>query len=212
MYDYQTKGYGKFGANMGRPSDLDHGTEDACLIRKVPIDDQGYDPGGAYWGTPDNLYYIESQDSGKRSYLRASSMQAAMATFPLAAWIERASLADLADMVQSYIACALWSSSDESDESGGVPLDKNYSVDDLAPATLATMKMDCEKFLYMNIKDIGPNAAQAGHDLWLTRNGHGCGFWDSDWPTEAGKRLTVAAHALGEVSLYLGDGGTIYQG
>lgn len=21
----------------------------------------------------------------------------------------------------------------------------------------------------------------AGHDLWLTRNGHGAGFWDGDW-------------------------------
>ena len=21
----------------------------------------------------------------------------------------------------------------------------------------------------------------AGHDFWLTRNGHGAGFWDGDW-------------------------------
>lgn len=31
--------------------------------------------------------------------------------------------------------------------------------------------------------DIHPNKvnwAQAGHDLWLTRNGHGTGFWDRD--------------------------------
>jgi hypothetical protein len=40
--------------------------------------------------------------------------------------------------------------------------------------------------------------ARAGHDFWLTRNGHGAGFWDGDWPTY-GDLLTKVAHGFGEV-------------
>lgn len=41
-------------------------------------------------------------------------------------------------------------------------------------------------------------AAQAGHDFWLTRNGHGCGFWEpGDWPIN-GKILDLAAKHYGE--------------
>lgn len=50
---------------------------------------------------------------------------------------------------------------------------------------------------------------QAGHDFWLTRNGHGCGFWDGDWP-EVGDKLTAIAKQFPEVTAYLGDDGLIY--
>ena len=52
-------------------------------------------------------------------------------------------------------------------------------------------------------------AAQlGGHDFWLTRNGHGAGFWDrSDClPEDAGERLTDAAEKYGEVDLTVDDG------
>ena len=51
-----------------------------------------------------------------------------------------------------------------------------------------------------------------GHDLLLTRNHHGAGFWDGDWPKGVGKRLTDAADRLGEVYPYVGDDGLIYIG
>jgi len=35
--------------------------------------------------------------------------------------------------------------------------------------------------------------AYAGHDYWLTRNGHGCGFWDGDWKEPAATVLTEAS-------------------
>jgi hypothetical protein len=50
----------------------------------------------------------------------------------------------------------------------------------------------------------------AGHDFWLTRNGHGAGFWDGDWPEPLATVLTDAAHAFGELSPYVGDDGLIY--
>ena len=43
---------------------------------------------------------------------------------------------------------------------------------------------------------------QAGHDFWLTRNGHGAGFWDGDWKDSAGASLTEIAKSFGECNLY----------
>ena len=42
---------------------------------------------------------------------------------------------DLEDFVDSYIEAALWSTNDESDESGGEPLDQNYDSSDIAEET-----------------------------------------------------------------------------
>lgn len=122
-------------------------------------------------------------------------------------------------MLRAYIECALWSTNDESDESGGEPLEVNYNRDDIDPETLAKMRADVESFYAANARHIAKWSGstspevQAGHDLWLTRNGHGCGFWESEWvdiPGNPGKRLDAAANAMGEVWLYVGDDGRIH--
>jgi hypothetical protein len=110
---------------------------------------------------------------------------------------------------KQYIITALWSSNDESTPEGGDPMDKNYSIEDIGPETLAKMVADCAKFQADNAEDIASDLSRAGHDFWLTRNGHGAGFWDGDWP-EAGDRLTEACKAYGEVTLYVGDDGKVY--
>lgn len=111
----------------------------------------------------------------------------------------------------SYIECALWSSMDESTPQGGEPMDKNYSAADLAPETLAKFTADCEKFKAANEADLHLRyPAYGAHDFWLTRNGHGAGFWDGDWPEQAGERLTKASKTFGECNLYVGDDGKIY--
>lgn len=115
------------------------------------------------------------------------------------------------EFTRAYIEAALFSTNDESDESGGEPLDKNYGPEDIAPESLSVMEQDCAKFQTDNADDIGSDLERAGHDFWLTRNGHGAGFWDGDWPEEVSDRLTEAAEAFGEVDLYVGDDGTIYQ-
>lgn len=125
---------------------------------------------------------------------------------------------DLDLMLDAYIACALWSSTDNSRDDGGDPLDKNYSPDDLAPETRRKMRADCEAFVKTAREDLKEYAGASrdfwesvGHDFWLTRNGHGAGFWDGDWPEPQASRLTEAAEAMGEVNLYVGDDGKIYQ-
>ena len=47
---------------------------------------------------------------------------------------------------------------------------------------------------------------QAGHDFWLSRNGHGTGFWDRDPEMYGGeynaKRLQQIAESFGEVDVF----------
>jgi len=124
---------------------------------------------------------------------------------------------DLETFLAAYVECALWSSNDNADESGGEPLDANYSSDDIAPATLASMRSDCEAFIAANQADLvacGLSAARAGHNYWLNRNGHGAGFWDEvsgGHPLrDTFNRLSAASKADGTVDLYLGDDGKIY--
>lgn len=110
-----------------------------------------------------------------------------------------------------YLAAALWSSTDESDESGGDPMDQNYTLDDLSSETLEWAKRDCDRFREKagnRVEERGEE--QAAHDFWLTRNGHGAGFWDGDWP-ENGDALTKLSEGFGECLLYVGDDGRLYH-
>jgi len=111
--------------------------------------------------------------------------------------------------LEAYIVAALWSTTDESTPEGGDFLDENYGPDDLTPETVAQMEADCASFRAENAQDIEGREEQAGHDFWLTRCGHGAGFFDGDWP-EAGDRLTEACQKYPEVNLYVGDDGLIY--
>lgn len=108
---------------------------------------------------------------------------------------------------RAYIETALWSSTDDD----GEPLDGLYTIDDIAQDTFTAMIGDCRRFQADNADDIASDPARAGYDFWLTRNGHGAGFWDGDWPQDAGQRLTVASHVFGPVDLHVGDDGYIYQ-
>jgi len=104
------------------------------------------------------------------------------------------------------------------------PMEDNYGVTDFAPATMAELLADCARFQAEHGETIsaaiatgevkcGPDFAEygrAGHDFWLTRNGHGAGFWDGDWPEPMAKALTDAAKDFGESNLYVGDDGQIY--
>lgn len=124
----------------------------------------------------------------------------------------------LSTFARHYIACALWSSNDESTPQGGEPLDANYCVEDFAPEAIAQAVADCARFQVENAADIlaaGLTQERAGHNFWLNRNGHGSGFWDEysrdDPRHEACERLSQASNAAGSRDLYLGDDGKIYQ-
>jgi hypothetical protein len=109
------------------------------------------------------------------------------------------------EFIDSYLEAALWSSTDDD----GHPLDDGHGVDDIVPATLEEMKADCADFWAANHAMIESDPSRAGYDFWLTRNGHGAGFWDGDWDDD-GDALTTASKPYGEFNLYVGDDGLIY--
>ena len=109
---------------------------------------------------------------------------------------------------QAYFEAALWSSNDNSDEQGGEPLDKNYGIEDIDPATRDKMIDDCTDFQQRyrgSLDESGVDSAQAGHWFWLSRNGHGAGFFD-----DGHDALQEAAKSYGEFDLYVGDDGRIH--
>ena len=120
--------------------------------------------------------------------------------------------ADIENFIKAYKVCALWSSNDNADATGGEPLDRNYDVEDFSEETQAQMRADCEKFIQENVAMLEwkGDYFQHGHDFWLTRNHHGAGFWDRGYPEEMGKSLTDAAHAFGECDLIVGEDGEIH--
>ena len=126
---------------------------------------------------------------------------------------------NLETMLRAYVGAALWSSTDDD----GEPMDAGRDISDIAPDTLAGMRDDCETFANANASDIQAardsgvyvageryGYSQVGHDFWLTRNGHGAGFWDRGLG-DIGERLSAAARACGEVNLFVNDDGKVYQ-
>lgn len=118
---------------------------------------------------------------------------------------------DLDAFTEGYLECALWSSTDESRDDGGDPLDDNYGLDDIAIEAVQSAIDDCRSFQQDNAADLdGLDESQAGHDFWLTRNGHGAGFWDRGLG-ERGDRLSQASKVYGSVDLYVGDDGKVHS-
>ena len=128
--------------------------------------------------------------------------------------------------LQQYIETALWSSNADHLDPEGTGHAGNmlahFDASDFAPQALASMRADLADFLASD--DEGCQSAlrfwrrelgegQTGHDFWLTRNSHGCGFWDRFYnePGEQfGRMLTAMAKPYGESCLYVGDGGLVY--
>jgi len=92
-----------------------------------------------------------------------------------------------------YMTAALWSST--YDPTGGnegdneYPIDSDFGIDDIDADLTERMIEDCKVFwrrngCFVDARSEHHNRGeytieqQAGHDFWLTRNGHGTGFWD----------------------------------
>ena len=112
-------------------------------------------------------------------------------------------LASLDTFTESYIETALWSSNYDDGEREDRPLDDTFYTDDLTVDCLRTIVRDCQDFQqHRALWEADDNDdRQAGHDFWLTRNGHGAGFWDGDYPVN-GDKLTELSKPYGEVYLY----------
>ena len=118
----------------------------------------------------------------------------------------------------AYLECALWASvhfeSEHDDQ--GTPFDEvDAPFNECAKKEMfaefedfcALANQELEK---AGIEECPLDDSQVGHDFWLTRNGHGTGFWDRGIG-KAGDILTECAKSYGSLDLYLGDDGEIYS-
>ena len=214
----------KHGAPMGR-TNIIQTPDEAMIFHIYPMSwiDGDYDFGGAYWGGGDdtkNVWRATAMSNFgefNEMFARAGSreeMRAVVKTeFPKASFhtlmettTELLDATDaLAKFRDAYIDAALWSTNSDK----GTPLDRDYGPHDFSEAAMQEIVTDCARFIAQCkglIASEGRERAleSAAQDFWLTRNGHGAGFWDGDWPTN-GAALAEASDSFGPCEIYLGD-------
>jgi hypothetical protein len=123
-------------------------------------------------------------------------------------------LASLDIFTRHYLLAALWT---EDDDAPSGEYSTSGRPEKLFPRfpqkSLEKAQTDCVRFQSDNkalLIASGMDDKNAGHNFWLTRNGHGTGFWDRDLPDDTGEKLTLAAKEFGEVWMYRGRGGWFY--
>jgi len=133
------------------------------------------------------------------------------------------------DFLQAYLHCAFWSSTVEKGETDSenpddwetINLDDEYAPDALEPEALEMLESiahvffcdvwcylaaiadpDKPEYEYKGKLEGSTIWGMAGHDLWLTSQGHGAGFWDGDWPDPYGEMFTDKA-GRSDVNFYI---------
>ena len=113
-------------------------------------------------------------------------------------------------MTLDYLYCALWSTATytESDYEGDFEeyeeyhLDERYTTDDFLKSAFYKAMEDCRDFLTiaynLHLIDEYADLQQIAYDFWLTRVGHGTGFWDKPeiYGIENCKKLTMIADSF----------------
>lgn len=224
------------GAAMGRAES--RGSPDyagTILVRSVYVDSQGYDRNGTYFGSVGRgeilVWFASTDDEQSIDGMMRSkakdgdaAMRAALATiasdYPKAT-VQLYSVVsddDREDCYLAYVDAALWSTMVGSEDGrDDTCLDAEHSETDLDDRTRELLRRHVATFCAAMGDTViaaiaarpGLDWSQVGHDLWLTANGHGCGFWDGDWPEKEGEILTAAAKRIGETNLGTCDDGKV---
>jgi len=143
--------------------------------------------------------------------------------------LNESSLNDVNVMTKSYLNTALWSTPNM-DNKDNEPLDKDYNINDFSKEAKDKATKDCKRFIddlkieltkYNKNKSDGDivqlfdisNKQQTsnqvmedlGHNFWLTRNGHGAGFFDGDYDEDIEKILMKLSHNAKAIDLYIND-------
>lgn len=102
--------------------------------------------------------------------------------------------------LEGYVECLLFTGMTYA-EDGELEMGEletlGYTLEDFPEYARTEIETDCRDFFDANYADFDGNFSQAGHDFCLTRNGHGAGFWDGDWPEPEASRLTENSKAYG---------------
>lgn len=116
----------------------------------------------------------------------------------------------MSTFLNHYLAAVIFTDMGEEDQP---PADAEFSPEAMQSAADA-----CEAFQRVAATDLAEAYERAGydyrmaaHDFWLTRNGHGAGFWDRPALSDGlGDRLTAHCKSFNQVSAYEGDDGKVY--
>lgn len=106
-------------------------------------------------------------------------------------------LAKLDDFTKGYIAAMYWTE----EEAIG-------SDCELTEEALDDVKNECIQFYQGNaelLSTMSPDFSQHGHDFWLTRNGHGAGFWDRGYDEDSAQAMTLESQRYGSAYIESDD-------
>ena len=132
---------------------------------------------------------------------------------------------DIKKIMDSYLECAIWTEEErlkEEKEENLSVYGKDSELRDMIPEIDLNIHnfsdnskikayQDIKKFLeYAGDSVDGISEEQLGHDIWLSRNGHGSGFFDRGYDKEIETKLMDSARKMGGCDLYLGDDGVLY--
>jgi hypothetical protein len=118
----------------------------------------------------------------------------------------------LDEFTQGYVSAIFWTECNDDRRDEGLA---DMTFADLPPKVLADIIAECDDFQVANARSLSKaygdryGEGMAGADFWLTRNGHGAGFWDRGLGKH-GEDLTKAAKAYGSSDAYVGDDGKLY--
>lgn len=99
----------------------------------------------------------------------------------------------LDDFTRAYVKAMLWSTTNDKTD---YHFDRDFDASDFTFESMAAIIEECAWFQQEYAEHIGTRWKDAGHDFWLTREGHGCGFCDGDWGDPAATVLNDACKEL----------------
>ena len=113
-----------------------------------------------------------------------------------------------AEVLRGYLIAAVWADGCDPDDGEHADADPyTLAVDILDAFAAETLAAASE--LVADLCDrhgsilAGYRPDEVGHDLWLTRQRHGAGYWDGGYREDHGETLTAYAQALGEATCYV---------
>ncbi len=134
-------------------------------------------------------------------------------------------IAHLDNFTKHYLIAALWTEEDSLREASADG-DASFDLCGIDDNALHKAWLDCQKFQLENSADLaaayefytengnaahpdaGSPEACAGHDFWLTRCGHGVGFWDRGMGP-LGDTLSDVCRKWGNVDIYVNSRGKV---
>lgn len=103
-------------------------------------------------------------------------------------------------IIDSYLETAIWTEDFDKEVEGKTIYDFSDNARNQAKEEIEWfLKNSVDMFGSLVFKDV--SYTSIGHDIWLSRNGHGAGFFDRGYEKEISDFLMYLSHELGEIAL-----------